>query len=163
MAKGTTLDDPSLDLCNGVFPSEKERIERRQVSATKVGSTFSFLSSEVVRYSSAAAAMAAQKELVKVLGDCKTNKGYTDSTGTLIPYEFKAFNNIPAGVMSESNRVFVFTNIDSGLRARTLLGFYQFNGDMFTGLYVMNVNGFTDAQVAKWLKVAATMASRLKG
>jgi hypothetical protein len=27
----------------------------------------------------------------------------------------------------------------------------------------MNVNGFTDAQVAKWLKVAATMASRLKG
>jgi len=163
MAKGTTLDDPSLDLCNGVFLSEKERVERRQVSATKVGSTFSFLSSEVVRYSSAAAASSAQKELVKVLADCKINKGYSDSTGTLIPYEFKALNNIPTGVMSESNRVFVFTNIDSGLRARTLLGFYQFNGDMFTGLYVMNVNGFTDAQVAKWLKVAATMASRLKG
>ena len=29
--------------------------------------------------------------------------------------------------------------------------------------FQMNVNGFTDAQVAKWLKVAATMASRLKG
>ena len=100
---------------------------------------------------------------MKVLADCKTNKGYTDSTGTLIPYEFKVLNNIPTGVMSEPNRVFVFTNIDSGLRARTLLGFYQFNGDMFTGLYVLNVNGFTDAQVAKWLKVAATMASRLKG
>ena len=162
MAKGTTLDDPSLDLCNGVFPSEKERIERRQVSATKVGSTFSFLSSEVVRYSSVAAASAAQRELVKVLTDCKTNKGYTDSTGTLIPYEFKALNNIPSGVMGEPNRVFVFTNIDSGLRARTLLGFYQFNGDIFTGLYVLNVNGFSDAQVAKWLKVAVTMAQRLQ-
>jgi hypothetical protein len=116
-----------------------------------------------VRYSSAAAASAAQKELVKVLADCKTNKGYSDATGALIPYEFKALNNIPTGVVSDSNRVFVYTNIDSGIRARTLLGFYQFNGDMFTGLYVMNAEGFSDAQVAKWLKVAATMASRLKG
>ena len=163
MGGGTKLDDPSLDLCNGVYLSEKERTERRQVAATKVGSTFTFLSSEVVRYSSVAAASAAQKELAKVLNDCKTNKGYTDATGALIPYDFKTLSNIPAGVVSDLNRVFVYTNIDSGLRARTLLGFYQFNGDMFTGLYVMNVNGFTDAQVAKWLKVAVTMASRLKG
>jgi hypothetical protein len=163
MGGGTKLDDPSLDLCNGVYLSEKERVERRQVAATKEGSTFAFLSSEVVRYSSVAAATAAQKELVKVLADCKTNKGYTDATGALMPYDFKTLSNIPAGVVSESNRVFVFTNIDSGERARTLLGFYQFNGDMFTGLYVMNTEGFSDAQVAKWLKVAVTMASRLKG
>jgi membrane-bound inhibitor of C-type lysozyme len=65
--------------------------------------------------------------------------------------------------VSEANRVFVFANIDSGSGARTLLGFYQFNGDIFTGLYVMNTKGFTDAQVAKWLKVSVTMASRLKG
>jgi hypothetical protein len=163
MGRGTTLDDPSLDLCNGVFLSEKERVERRQVAATKVGSTFTFLSSEVVRYSSAAAASAAQKELAKILADCVANKGYTDATGGLVPYDFKVLNNIPSGVMAESNRVFVFTNIDSGIRARTLLGFYQFNGDMFTGLYVMNTEGFSDTQVAKWLKVAVTMASRLKG
>jgi hypothetical protein len=163
MGGGTKLDDPSLDLCNGVYLSEKERIERRQVAATKVGSTFTFLSSEVVRYSSVAAASAAQKELAKVLNDCKTNKGYTDATGALIPYDFKTLSNIPAGVVSDLNRVFVYTNIDSGLRARTLLGFYQFTGDMFTGLYVMNTEGFSDAQVAKWLKVAVTMASRLKG
>jgi hypothetical protein len=163
MGGGTKLDDPSLDLCNGVYPSEKERIERRQVAATKEGSTFAFLSSEVVRYSSVAAATAAQKELVKVLAQCQSEKGYKDPTGALVPYEFKTLTNIPAGVMGESNRVFVYTNIDSGVRGRTLLGFYQFNGDMFTGLYVMNTEGFSDAQVAKWLKVAATMASRLKG
>ena len=163
MGGGTKLDDPSLDLCNGLFLSEKERVERRQVAATKEGSSFSFLSSEVVRYSSAAAASAAQKELVKVLADCKVNKGYKDATGALIPYEFKELTNIPSGVVSESNRVFVFATIDSGTRARTLLGFYQFNGDIFTGLYVMNTEGFSDAAVVKWLKVAATMASRLKG
>ncbi len=163
MANGTTLLDPSLDLCNGKFESEKDRVERRQVTATKVGSTFSFLSTEVVKYSSAAAASAAQKELVKVLAQCETDKGYKDSTGTLVPYEFKKLTTIPTGVVSEGNRVFVHTVIDTDIRARTLLGFYQFNGDTFTGLYVMNAEGFSDAQVAKWLKVAATMGQRLQG
>jgi hypothetical protein len=163
MARGTTLEDPSLDLCSGTYLSEKERVERRQVTATKVGSTFSFLSTEVVRYSSAAAASAAQKELVKVLAQCQTDKGYMDATDGLIPYEFKKLTNIPAGVVSEGNRVFVHAVIDSGVRARTLLGFYQFSGDTFTGLYVMNAEGFSDAQVAKWLKVAATMGQRLQG
>ena len=163
MARGTTLEDPSLDLCSGTYPSEKDRVERRQVMATKVGSTFSFLSTEVVKYSSAAAASAAQKELVKVLEQCQAEKGYKDSTGTLLPYEFKKLPAIPMGVVSEGNRVFVHAVIDSGVRARTLLGFYQFNGDMFTGLYVLNEEGFSDAQVAKWLKVAVTMGQRLTG
>lgn len=163
MANGTTLLDPSLDLCNGNFASEKERVERRQVFASKVGSTFAFLSTEVVKYSSAAAASAAQKELVKVLAQCVAEKGYKDATGALVPYTFGSFKNIPAGVVSEGNRVFVNAVIDSGVRARTLLGFYQFNGDTFTGLYVMNTDGFSDAQVAKWLKVAAVMGQRLVG
>ncbi len=163
MANGTTLLDPSLDLCNGTYASEKDRIERRQVMATKVGSTFSFLSTEVVKYSSAAAASAAQKELVKVLAKCQADKGYKDSTDTLIPYEFKKLPAVPMGVVSDGNRVFVHAVIDSGVRARTLLGFYQFNGDMFTGLYVLNADGFSDAQVAKWMKVAATMGQRLQG
>jgi hypothetical protein len=162
MGGGTKLDDPSLDLCNGTYLSEKERVERRQVAATKVGSTFAFLSSEVVKYSSVAAASAAQKELVKVLAQCQSEKGYKDATGALIPYDFKTLKNIPTGVVSDGNRVFVHTVIDSGERARTLLGFYQFNGDSFTGLYVVNEEGFSDAQVAKWLKVAVTMAQRLQ-
>ena len=163
MANGTTLLDPSLDLCNGVYPSEKERVERRQVMATKVGSTFSFLSTEVVKYSSAAAATAAQKELVKVLAQCQIDKGYKDSTGTLVPYDFKKLPAIPSGVVSDGNRVFVHAVIDSDARARSLLGFYQFSGDTFTGLYVLNAQGFTDAQVSKWMRVAVTMAQRLQG
>jgi len=163
MGGGTKLDDPSLDLCNGTFLSERDRVERRQVAATKVGSKFSFLSTEVVKYSSAAAASAAQKELVKVLAQCQSEKGYKDATGGLISYDFKALKNIPAGVVSADNRVFVHTVIDSGANAQTLLGFYQFNGDTFTGLYVVNSEGFSDTQVAKWLKVAVTMANRLQG
>ena len=163
MARGTTLEDPSLDLCNGNFTSEKERVERRQVTATKVGTTFSFLSTEVVKYSSVAAATAAQKELVKVLEQCQVEKGYKDQTGALVPYEFKKLPAIPTGVVSEGNRVFVHAVIDSGARARTLLGLYQFTGDTFTGLYVVTAQGFSDAQASRWLRVAVTMAQRLQG
>jgi len=163
MAGGTTLVDPSLDLCNGKFDSERDRTERRQVLALKEGSPFSFLSTEVVKYSSVAAATAAQKELVKVLAQCQIDKGYRDTTGTLVPYDFKVLNNIPAGVVAEGNRVFVHAIIDSGEQARSLLGFYQFSGDTYSGLYVLKSEAFTDAQVAKWLNVAVTMAKRLQG
>jgi hypothetical protein len=80
----------------------------------------------------------------------------------LVPYDFKVLKNIPAGVVSDGNRVFVHTVIGAVQTARTLLGFYQFNGDILTGLYVMNTAGFNDDQVAKWLKVAVTMAQRLQ-
>jgi hypothetical protein len=163
MGGGTKLDSPSLDLCNGTYLSENDRIERRQVVATKPGSTFSFLSTEVVKYSSAAAASAAQKELVKVLAQCQSEKGYKDTTSALVPYEIKKLPVIPTGVVAEGSRVFVHAVIDSGVRSQTLLGFYQFRGDTFTGLYVMNTDGFSEAQVAKWLKVAAIMGQRLQG
>ena len=97
------------------------------------------------------------------MAQCQAEKGYKDATGALIPYDFKTLKNIPTGVVSDGNRVFVHTVIDSDVRARTLLGFYQFSGDTFTGLYVVNAEGFSDAQVAKWLKVAVTMANRLQG
>jgi hypothetical protein len=165
MSGGTTTDDPTLDLCNGKFASESDRVERRQVVVTKPKSPYAFLSSEVVRYSSVAAAQAAQKELVKVLALCQVDKGYKDATGTLVPYSFAEIKNIPAGVVGEGSRVFVRATIDSGANSRQLLGFYQFNGAIFTGLYVMTASEtvYTDAQVATWLQVAATMASRLKG
>ncbi len=163
MPGGTKTDDPTLDLCGGTFASEKDRLERRQMSIYKQGTPFSFLSTEVVRYSSAAAASAAQKELVKVLAQCQSEKGFKNATGAITSYEFKPLPPLPAGLVGENSRVLVNTIIDSGDAARQLLGFYQFNGEMYTGLYVISGSpaGFTDAQVAKWLKVAVTMAERL--
>jgi len=165
MNGGTTLVDPSLDLCNGTFASEKERVERRQVIATKPESAFVFLSTETVRYSSAAAAQSAHKELVRVMNQCMIDKGYTDSSATFMPYTFTPIKSLPSGLVADSSRVMVRAQIDSGVRARQLLGFYQFNGAMFTGLYVMTAGEtpFTEAQVETWLNVAVTMATRLSG
>jgi hypothetical protein len=163
MPRGTTLDDPTLDLCNATFTSEKGRAERRQLNVFKQGSPFAFLSSEVVRYSSVADAKAAQSELAKVFAQCQTDKGYKDTTGALNPYEFYTIKNLPIGLVPESQRVMVHATIGSGEEARQMIAFYQFSGDMFTGLYVLTSSQtkYTDAQVAKWLKVAVTMAERL--
>jgi hypothetical protein len=165
MPRGTTLDDPTLDLCNGNFSSEKGRAERRQLNVFKQNSPFAFLSTEVVRYTSAAAASAAHAELAKVFAQCQIDKGYKDATGALNPYEFYSIKNIPAGLVPESQRVLVNATIGTGIDARQLIGFYQFNGDLFTGLYVLTASQskYSDAQVAKWLKVAVTMSQRLQG
>ena len=165
MARGTTLDDPTLDLCNAKFASESGRAERRQLSVGKNPSPFAFLSSEVVRYESVDAANAALKELKKVLEDCKTLGGYKEATGTLVPYTFRSLPTVPNTLVAESNRVMVHATIGSGADSRQMLAFYQFNGEMFTGLYILMASEtqFTEAQAAKWLKVAGTIAQRLQG
>ena len=165
MSGGTTLNDPSLDLCGAQYPSEKLRLERRQVVATKIGSAYTFLSTETVKYTSVAAAAGAQKELVKAMAACQINKGFNNTAGAIVPYVFTEIKNLPNGLVGEDSRLLVRAQIDIGANARQLLGFYQFNGDIFTGLYVMTAGetGFTDAQVATWLKVAVTMSQRLQG
>ncbi|CAB4701418.1 unannotated protein [freshwater metagenome] len=165
MVGGTALDDPSLDLCNASYASEKERVERRQVTVTKEESPFTFLSTEVVRYSTPAAAQLAQKELVKALAQCAKDGGYKDAAGSFITYTFSEIKSPPNALMGESARVLVRTQIDTGVRAHQLLAFYQFNGQMFTGLYVIKAgeSAFTDAQVATWLQEAVVMANRLSG
>lgn len=164
MNRGTTLLDPTLDLCAGNYASEKNRVERRQIAVTKEKSDFAFLSTEVVRYNSSTATAAAQAELVKAMDQCRAEGGYKDATGALVPYTFKSFKSLPAGLVPDSNRVLVHAVMGSGTNTQELLGFYQFSGDMFTGLYVMKADNkpYTEAQVSKWLKVAATMAQRLQ-
>ena len=162
---GTTLVDPSLDLCNGVYKSEGDRLERRQVTATKIGSPYSFLSTEVVRYSSVAAAQGAQRELAATLATCQIEKGFKDPAGGQVPYLFSEIKNLPQGLIPENSRVLVRTQIDRGVNARQLIGIYQFNGAIFTGLYVMKAGEteFSEVQISAWMQMAVGLATRLRG
>jgi hypothetical protein len=47
--------------------------------------------------------------------------------------------------------------------ARQLLAFYQFNGEYFTGLYLVKTGNkiFSDAEVLRWTEVAGVMKDRL--
>ena len=66
--------------------------------------------------------------------------------------------------MAEDSRVFVNAQIDVGTGARQLLGFYQFSGAVFTGLYILTTGDkpFPEDQVKRWLDTAVLMATRLQ-
>jgi hypothetical protein len=162
MFRGNTLLDPTLDLCSATYKSEAGRESRRQISVYKAESPFLFLSTEVVRYTSKAAAVAALAELKSNYESCVKNKGGIESSGTFTDYTFYPIEGTK-DLVSESNRVLVNATIGKGEFARQLLGFYQFNNATFNGLYLVT-NGstpFTQAEIGRWTKVAETIAERL--
>lgn len=162
MAQGTTLLDPTLDLCASNYTSESGREVRRQLSVTKFGSPYLFLSTEAVKYKSVSAAEAALAELKKNYELCVINKGGTES-GIFTPYAFQALPKSEAKLVDEKNRVVVRATIGSGTSARQLLAFYQYEGAYFTGLYIVlaGEKPVTDSEVLRWFDVAEVMANRL--
>jgi len=163
MARGTTLQDPTLDLCQPRYLSDQNRIERRQVTVFKNPSPFLFLSNEVVRYKDDNTANAAFLELDSQVRKCKLDSGGVDVSGQFEKHIFLQFPNNSSSEQGSSKKVFVRVNIGSGQNTRSLLGLYQFHGDIFSGLYIVRVgeNAFSDNEVSRWLEVARIIESRM--
>jgi hypothetical protein len=164
MARGTTLDDPTLDLCSATYKSESGRQYRRQVSVSKVGTPYLFLSTEVVKYKDSKALDAALAELKTNYEACVKNKGGSESDGTFTDYTFTPLPISDAALLPEGSRVLVRAQIGKGASARQLLAFYQFREELFTGLYIVKAGeiGYSDSETKRWFDVAAVMATRLE-
>jgi hypothetical protein len=164
MARGTTLDDPTLDLCSATYKSESGRQYRRQVSVSKVGTPYLFLSTEVVKYKDSKALNAALAELKTNYEACVKNKGGSESDGTFTDYTFTPLPISDAALVPEGSRVLVRAQIGKGASARQLLAFYQFREELFTGLYIVKAGeiGYSDSETKRWFDVAAVMATRLE-
>jgi len=163
MARGTTLMDPTLDLCKAKYTSDQDRAERRQVTVFKGVSPYLFLSSEVVKYKDSESALNAFSELEEQVARCRLDSGGIDISGQ---FEVHTFLDFPRNVAISSSgvkKVFVRVNIGSEGNARSLIGLYQFFRDTFSGIYVVRVgsNTFSDAEVARWLEVAQIVEGRL--
>ncbi len=163
MARGMTLQDPTLDLCKPKYLSDQNRLERRQVTVFKNPSPFLFLSSEVVKYKDVSSANDAFLELDSQVKKCSLDSGGIDASGQ---FEKHTFLEFPIGAISGqgmSKKVFVRLNIGSGQAARSLIGLYQFFGDIFSGVYIVRVgeNAFSDDEVLRWLEVARVIENRL--
>jgi hypothetical protein len=163
MARGTTLEDPTLDLCSATYKSESGRQYRRQVTASKVNFPYLFLSSEVVKYKDKSAADAALAELKANYEACVKNKGGVERDGTFVDYAFASLPTSDATLVPEGSRVVVLAQIGKGVSARQLLAFYQFKGEMFTGLYIVKGGevALSEAEVKRWFDAASIMAQRL--
>lgn len=164
MARGTTLFDPTLDLCKSNYRSDMGRSSRRQVSATTVQSKYLFVSSEVVRYTDQAAAQEAINELRRTLPDCRSRGGYEES-GNFTKYEFVDIpNGLASLLVALPDRFIVRVSIGAGKEAQDLLAFYQFSGTYFTGMYIVKSGSqsITDEEMKEWFTAASTLALRLK-
>lgn len=164
MERGTTLLDPTLDLCSAVYKSEIGRQYRRQMVALKSNSPYLFLSSEVVKYRDRSSALAALSELKSNYSACVRNKGGVESGETSVDYSFSQVQSDMSRLVGEDSRVVVRAQIGTGNAARQLFAVYQFNGDMFTGLYVVKDGevGFSDDEIQDWISAGQTFAKRLQ-
>jgi hypothetical protein len=162
MARGTTLLDPTLDICGNNFKSESGREVRRQVTATKPGSPYAFLSTEVVKYRGVTAAEEALNELKSVIVRCRAAGG-GQTNGVFTDYVFQQLPQSKAHLVDEQSQVVVRATIGKSETAQQLLAFYQFKGEYFTGLYVVKpgLNRFDESEVIRWFKVALQMGERL--
>jgi hypothetical protein len=142
---GNGLSQPTLDLCNGTYPSEEKRTARLQVRAVdNLGETA--LSTEAVLYSSGADTTNAFAELRRTAESCPT--GPVDSPVGL-PTVTTRFRPAPDAdwpqMPSVERLAFAFDTIDDGgdsthsvavylRRGRALLGVYFSHADTPTAV-----------------------------
>jgi hypothetical protein len=163
IARGTSLDDATLDLCGSNYLSENQRLVRRQVGVTGPNSRFTFLSSEVVRYTSSSAAKNALSELRTRIAQC-LQLGGSNEAGVFTPYSFLELPKNSIFDFQRENRVSVRVNIGSGSSVRNLLAIYQTSGDLFTGLYCVSPisTPLTDSEILRWMKIAEIFLQRMQ-
>jgi hypothetical protein len=88
-AKGNTLQEPTLDLCNAKYPSEQLRTARLQLVDVNAGGNAS-LSTEAVLYRSPVAAAQAFSEIRRARADCPGTPVASPVDHTLEQTQFKA-------------------------------------------------------------------------
>jgi hypothetical protein len=126
---GNGLTEPTLDLCNGKFPSESERTARLQVAAVEQQQIDTVLSTEAVLYSSGAGTATAFNELRATPASCPADTRFGPApdhdwpqVATVERLAF-AFDSVETNG-DTTHRVVVYLR-----RGRALLGVYFFHAD----------------------------------
>ena len=163
LAKGTTLESPTLDLCYENYDSDKKRVVRRQLQVFQNGSPYLFISTEAVKYESAVAADLARKELIQRLDDCIKLGGFKNSNGDVETYEFLSLDSKGIKYQEIDNGFLMHVKIGSGSNARWLLAYYQFKSSYFSGLYVVkpSQSPFSSSELSEWEAVRQVISARL--
>ena len=147
-AKGNTLQDPTLDLCNARFKSEQLRTARLQLVDVNAGGNAS-LSTEAVLYRSPVASAQAFAEIRNARADCPGTPVASPVDGTKEQTKFKAapdgsWHNTPT-VERLAYRMVTRANGQSS----PLVTVYLRRGRALLGLYFPAPNGAQPAVAGK--------------
>jgi hypothetical protein len=118
----------------------------------------------VVRYSSLAASAQAILELKENYRKCQLNGGGVESDGDFVNYTFLQLPKYATKLVSSENLLIAYAKIGQGPSERSLLGIYQFQGTIFSGLYLVKGanSSFSSDEVLRWIEAAGVIAKRLE-
>lgn len=138
----SVTDQPTLDLCDGTYPSETERVGRLQVSA-RDGAGSTTLSTEAVQYSSTEATAQAFAEAEQVAAQCKGSLTLDFGSGTPVETTVtedadRNWHTTP-GVERLAYTV-ADTDMISGAESQQVVVYLR-RGPLFMGLYFPNASG----------------------
>ena len=117
----------TLDLCNATFPSESKRTAREQVDFGDSQAGTEIASEEVVRYA-AGGAVAAYHQVVRAARTCPTSVKEGTATVTHVSVH-------PANSALVPSQLTVTQQVTSGRQSFWTAAIYQYDGDIFVGIY----------------------------
>ncbi len=131
---------PTLDLCDGRFPSEALRVGRLQTEAVDPAGDRT-LSTEAVQYEDPVATAQAFQEVEKVAAECQGQVTLDLGTGQMISRSVSAADDSGWGSTAGVDRLAYRATEQAGADRSTTLVVYLKRGPLFLGLYFPRPTG----------------------
>jgi hypothetical protein len=145
---GSTLNDPTMQICSATYASEAHRVSRTQVAANSIySSKYLFISSEAVQYETAYWANQALKELDAATAHC------SPKVASVKRLAYTAPTNI------SSRAVLAVSTIKK--IPQNLIATFQVKGNILVGTYVLSTISYKPLDIARWLKLSTKIGMRL--
>ena len=162
---GDGLGAPTLDFCDGRYPSESLRVARLQRAAYDTDGNFAGISSEVVVYANAVAAKQALAEAIKVRKACPTGTEFTSRDGHKLSFTFHSAPGPSSTPLVDANsRLVIHTTMLVDAEKRRAFIVYQIYGRVLAALYVSEAGGkpFDQTALDSFYMLAGDFADRLR-
>ena len=165
LSDGRSLGAPTMDFCAADYPSERDRVARLQNAAFDADGNFTGLSSEVVVYTTPAAAARALREATQARLSCPTDRVVTTADGHKITFTFHAApgpSNTP--LTGPDSRLIIHTSMKVDGEDRTSFLVYQVDGKVLAALYVTDAiaTPFDQSMLDSFYSLAGAIANRLR-
>jgi hypothetical protein len=131
---------PTLDLCNGTYPSESLRSARLQVDVID-GNQNPLFSTEAVLYQNAAATAQAFSELKSVVAQCPSTPVQSPVGEPTVATKFTTAPDTGPAVSGVDRQAYAFTITDGNGATNNGVAVYLRRGRALVGLYFQNPSG----------------------
>ena len=162
---GDSLLAPTMDFCDGRYPSEKLRVARLQQAVYDQDGNFAGISSEVVVYANAAAAKQALTEAINVRKNCPVGREFTARDGHTLTFTFhSAPGPADTPLVDADSRLIVHTTMMVDGEPRRAMLVYQVLGRVLAALYFSDGGNkpYDQTSLDSFYALAGDVADRLR-